>query len=124
MTKQEADAAYYARHREHRKAVARAYRVAHPEYRKGWLLAHPKYFYEWNMARRSALKELVLQRFGRVCVRCGSTEHLELDHIWPLVRAGGHGDPVPEWAGGLVFPKKYFQILCHRCNIRKMRGLL
>ncbi len=66
---------------------------------------------------RTKIRELVFQRFGRKCVWCGSIENLELDHVYPLVR--NYNDTISEWIGALLFPQKYFQILCRTCNMWK-----
>ncbi|MBA2412262.1 MAG: HNH endonuclease [Burkholderiaceae bacterium] len=49
------------------------------------------------------IRRLVLERDGRQCLRCGSTDHLALDHIQPWSEGGRH----------LV---DNLQVLCAPCN--------
>jgi len=50
--------------------------------------------------------EAVLDKYGRKCVVCGTTERLTMDHITPLSGGGHH-------------VTDNLQPLCHRCNSRK-----
>lgn len=52
------------------------------------------------------LRAAVFARDGQFCKRCGSTEHLQIDHV------------VAEFHGG---PTEYanLQVLCRSCNLRK-----
>lgn len=59
----------------------------------------------WLKVRHLA-RPRILSRDGYRCVRCGSTERLEVDHVWPIARGGGNDD------GNL-------QTLCRPCNRRK-----
>ena len=54
---------------------------------------------------RSTTIEVAARDGGR-CVKCGSTEDLEIDHVIPWSQGGGNG---PE----------DLQILCRSCNRRK-----
>ena len=53
-----------------------------------------------------SLREAVMERDGRACRQCGTTESLSLDHVIPFSR-GGTDD-----IGNL-------QVLCMPCNLRK-----
>ena len=65
---------------------------------------------------------IIVDHYGRQCVYCGSTEHLQIDHK--------NGDGRAERAAGLKdralyrfiiesgFPDCY-QVLCKRCNLKK-----
>lgn len=53
-----------------------------------------------------AVRRVVYDRDGHRCLRCGSTEHLSLDHIVPWSRCG------PDTVGNL-------QTLCRSCNSKK-----
>lgn len=48
----------------------------------------------------------ILDKHGRRCVLCGSTERLEIDHIVPLSKGGEHAE-------------SNVQPLCRGCNARK-----
>ena len=48
----------------------------------------------------------VFKRDGNRCVKCGSTERLEIDHIVPRSRGGGNEE-------------SNLQTLCHGCNLAK-----
>ncbi len=50
--------------------------------------------------------EILIGVFGEQCLRCGSIQHLQLDHIIPLSKNGLHC-------------MSNFQILCKTCNISK-----
>jgi 5-methylcytosine-specific restriction endonuclease McrA len=62
---------------------------------------------EWN-----DLREKVLTRYGRRCMKCNSTRDIEVDHILPR-----RGYPFL----ALVFEN--CQVLCHECNQHKGAGL-
>lgn len=50
--------------------------------------------------------EILINLFGQQCLRCGSTERLELDHIYPISLGGLHD-------------MSNLQILCKSCNCWK-----
>ncbi len=52
------------------------------------------------------VKLLVWTRDGGACIRCGSKENLQFDHIIPVAKGGGTN-------------AKNIQILCESCNLRK-----
>ncbi len=60
---------------------------------------------EWLKTRNQA-RPRILERDGYGCVRCDSTDRLEIDHILPLARGGGNEDD-------------NLQTLCRPCNRRK-----
>lgn len=55
---------------------------------------------------RYEIRQAVFERHGSACLRCGSTEHICLDHIIPVV-AGGSND------------LDNLQPLCRSCNSSK-----
>lgn len=56
-----------------------------PDYRR--FVVHSELRMIWNrLAKR--LRPLILERDRRRCVRCGSTERLEVDHVISLARGG------------------------------------
>lgn len=60
-----------------------------------------------NFSKR-VRKDLLKQAKGR-CLRCGSSERLEVDHIVPI-GLGGDNDPGNGW------------VLCHDCHLTKTRA--
>lgn len=50
------------------------------------------------------VKVQVAARDGARCVRCGSTENIQFDHLIPFSRGGSSTDP------------NNIQLLCGRCN--------
>lgn len=89
-------------------------------YTAAWIKAHPEKKREYDGRRRvrlgrgesftaaewAACKWL----FGGVCLRCGATENLSVDHVIPLCRGGDNA------AGNL-------QPLCRRCNSKKRHNV-
>jgi 5-methylcytosine-specific restriction endonuclease McrA len=53
-----------------------------------------------------AVRRAVLERDGRKCQHCGSTEHISLDHKKPYSLGGRH-------------TRANLQVLCRSCNSRK-----
>jgi 5-methylcytosine-specific restriction endonuclease McrA len=58
---------------------------------------------EWNR-----LKNLIFEKYGKVCLKCRSTEHISLDHIKPY-------SIYPE----LAIDPNNLQPLCRSCNSTK-----
>lgn len=56
------------------------------------------------------IRKRILNRFNNTCVKCGSREKLEIDHIIPISRNGREDED-------------NMQILCKTCNLKKGRGL-
>ncbi len=52
------------------------------------------------------LRFYIYHRDGNRCVKCGSRQNLEVDHIYPISK------------GGKTTPNN-LQTLCHRCNVEK-----
>ena len=52
------------------------------------------------------VRRTVYERDGHVCLRCGATEKLTVDHIFPVSRGGA--DDLSN-----------LQTLCHSCNAKK-----
>jgi len=69
------------------------------------------YAYDWGFSTSEewvALREKVFERDGRVCAKCGSTEHLHIDHIKPK-----------SLHPGLRLDISNMQVLCAKCNLSK-----
>lgn len=61
---------------------------------------------EEAMMLNDSIRRKVFERDGKICVICGSTEKLCIDHILPVSRGG--------------FTKmENLQVLCEKCNLRK-----
>lgn len=58
---------------------------------------------EWRAVRRR-----VIRRYGKVCMKCGSRDHIAVDHIKPRSKH-------PE----LELDESNLQVLCRRCNCSK-----
>ena len=68
-------------------------------------IRYEDYRNSWNVVRKKMTK-LVMGRDKNECNYCGSTDHLQIDHIYPMVR-GGSND------------LDNLQILCRKCNVKK-----
>lgn len=71
----------------------------------------PFYVYDWGFCQSEDwlnLRERVFQRYGKVCAKCGSTEHLHIDHIKPK-----------SLHPGLRLDISNMQVLCAKCNLSK-----
>lgn len=86
------------------------YDVRHLEDKGYWYILKPSTYYP---ARRPTihtpskeLRKAVLERDGYICLMCGSTENLRLDHIKPVIDGG---DTTIE----------NLQTLCRSCNSQK-----
>jgi hypothetical protein len=69
------------------------------------------YAYDWGFSRSEewrTLREQVFERHGRVCAKCGCTEHLHVDHIKPK-----------SLHPGLRLDISNMQVLCAKCNLSK-----
>lgn len=67
---------------------------------------HPTRTRERRRYIPQATRRKVLERDGRKCVACDSTENLSLDHKHPFARGGSHSP-------------RNLQVLCRSCNSRK-----
>lgn len=122
---------------------ARRFRVANPGYWRRWQTANQErcreYNHRWYIANRERaasyarayarrIRAEVLAAYGTSCVRCGSTERLELDHVNGDGRAHGIAIGAPEHGGlrfWLALKKRGWptdppiQVLCCTCHRRK-----
>jgi hypothetical protein len=103
------------RSRERKRKAQRRYLAAHPEYQKD---------------RWQELKDKVFGHYGRVCVCCGTTENLSIDHLEGDGAAhrtelfgsrNAAGTRMYLWLVRNGFPEG-FQVLCLPCNQSKGSG--
>jgi hypothetical protein len=66
---------------------------------------------EETMKLDDCIKQKVFERDGRVCKKCGSTDKLCIDHIFPVSR------------GGFTVLEN-LQVLCEKCNLQKSNKIL
>ena len=59
----------------------------------------------WMLVRKK-LSPIVFERDGYKCARCGSQDHLQVDHIVPVAHGGGN-------------ELENLQTLCRHCNLKK-----
>lgn len=59
---------------------------------------------------RDIVRNRILKKCKNKCVKCGSIEKLEVDHIIPLSRGGRENED-------------NMQILCKKCNCKKHNGI-
>ena len=66
-------------------------------------------------------KAIVVAKLGGVCVCCGTSEQLSVDHITPINRNGKGNTPTANIREVFKsnFDKTRFQLLCLRCNVSK-----
>jgi hypothetical protein len=74
---------------------------------------------EYRRERRKRLRQEAIERLGGECVRCGTTEGLEFDHIDPKTKKFKVTDldkyPIAEWWAEV----DKCQLLCRPCHLEK-----
>ena len=63
----------------------------------------------WGQGRSPRLRQHATRALPRHCQHCGTTSHLELDHIRPLAEGGSDHITNLQW-------------LCHTCHLTKTRA--
>lgn len=110
-------ARYYRTNIEARREAGRAYYAANVDVRKAYYREHV----EEIAAARDAVRAAVRRIYGGVCVRCGATDELELDHVnddgrehrqveaqWSLYcRIARTGERVTDWELQLLCPEHH-----------------
>lgn len=123
---------YYRRYRavdpqryrnpERSREYSRRHRETHPEYMERER--------ERQRERNRKKRDAVFDHYGRICICCGTTENLTIDHlngdgsdhrieIWGSPKGGGSS--MYHWLVAQGFPDGY-QVLCMRCNQSKGRA--
>ena len=78
------------------------------------------YFREYIKARKHARRAKLVEMLGGKCVRCGSTEDLELDHVDPSTKAFNVCADLTRAWDDLVAEAMKCQLLCRDpCHIQK-----
>lgn len=73
----------------------------------------------WRIKYRQKLKDSL----GGKCVKCGTSERLEFDHIDPLTKSFDIGKAISHRKiSEIVEELKKCQLLCKKCNIQKAHG--
>ena len=104
---------YYLNHKEERKEYVRNYQKIHKDKKRIWAM---------NDKRRVRQKLLIF--LGNVCVVCGTTERIEIDHK----QAGGCADRISKGNNWEMYryylkhpeeAKEKLQLLCKTHNLHK-----
>jgi hypothetical protein len=72
-------------------------------------------------ARRQYRRAQLIEMLGGRCVRCGSTDELEFDHIDPATKAFAVGSDMSRAWERLVEEALKCQLLCRPCHVTKGR---
>lgn len=76
---------------------------------------------EYNLARYYALKAEAIQKLGGKCVKCGSLENLQLDHIDARTKQN-KGQPLLNYSKDKISAElSKCQLLCRSCHILKSK---
>ena len=77
------------------------------------------YMRSYIKARRKHRRAQLIELLGGKCVRCGSVEQLEFDHIDPRAKAFAVGSDMPRAWATLVDEALKCQLLCRSCHLAK-----
>ena len=77
------------------------------------------YMRSYIRARRKHRRAQLIELLGGKCVRCGSVEQLEFDHIDPRAKAFAVGSDMPRAWATLVDEALKCQLLCRSCHLAK-----
>lgn len=107
--------------------------VNHKQHCADWREKNRERLREDNRLRRLALKDEALDRYGRICARCGFSNilALQIDHVndngaeerQALGGRGNAGWNFYRWLKKNGWPEGY-QTLCANCNTIKQQELL
>ena len=70
-------------------------------------------------ARRKVRRARLIELLGGRCVRCGSTDELEFDHIDPETKVFAVGSDMSRACDKLVEEALKCQLLCRECHVAK-----
>lgn len=71
-----------------------------------------------NYTHRKEVKDYFLNKYNHRCVKCGSTENLEIDHIKPVSEFAWEMLPINR-----LNAESNLRVLCRRCNTAKTGGV-
>lgn len=120
---------YYAKNRAKQKAKTMKWRRANIDKWNSYMTAYRdrdrKFYNDYQRQHRDKTRAEVIAGYGGRCVRCGTTEKLEIDHVngdgW-RERADSEKRVVGYMLLALIkrngYPKDY-QLLCRTCNKEK-----
>lgn len=99
---------YYAQHR----AELAAQQAA-------WYARNRNVILAKKAAHRAARRARVIEYLGGACVGCGSTEHLDIDHISPGAKSFTVSENLCRRWDILEPELRKCQLLCRSCHVRK-----
>jgi 5-methylcytosine-specific restriction endonuclease McrA len=77
------------------------------------------YMRTYIKARRKVRRARLIELLGGQCVRCGSTDELEFDHIDPETKVFAVGSDMSRAWDKLVEEALKCQLLCRECHVAK-----
>jgi len=77
------------------------------------------YMRTYIKARRKVRRARLIELLGGRCVRCGSTDELEFDHIDPETKVFAVGSDMSRAWDKLVEEALKCQLLCRECHVAK-----
>ena len=78
-----------------------------------------EYFRVYIKAHKHRRRAQLIELLGGYCVRCGSTERLEFDHIDPATKSFELGSDWTRAWDDLVAEARKCQLLCRPCHVAK-----
>jgi hypothetical protein len=78
-----------------------------------------EYFKDYMKARKQARRAKLIEMLGGCCVRCGTTEDLEFDHIDPATKRFNVCSDLTRAWDELVAETLKTQLLCRPCHVAK-----
>jgi hypothetical protein len=73
----------------------------------------------YMVERRKKRREFVIDFLGGECVRCGTTDRLEIDHIDRTTKVEGIANMLSHSMENLLVELEKCQLLCHALHIEK-----
>ena len=74
------------------------------------------YWSNYNLKRREEHRQILISFLGGRCIKCGSTDRLEFDHVDPLTKLFSIGANLASSIDKLMIEIKKCQLLCHDCH--------
>lgn len=98
------------------------------EYNRRWVADNPEYHPQYRQEYSSTIRQEVFEHFGTRCVKCGSADRLELDHVNNDgmehrkelgLPGGGHRFYRYLVLNDFRTDRYELQVLCHECHKAK-----